>query len=1000
MHRSGTSAITRGLQALGVNLGDSLLPPVAGDNQKGYFEDFEINKLNIELLTSLGSDWHDLSLIPAATFDQENVAPFKLRAIELIRARLGHRPYALKDPRMARLLPFWKTVFDHLKVQPSYIISVRHPMSVVQSLKQRGDFDSEKGYYLWLEHLIPAILETVGANRVVVDFDLLIADPHSQLNRIAQELNLPFSQGSPEVLEYVRDFLDEELRHSQCTFEDLFIDPTVPLDVIKAYEEFLRLAVDETKLDSQRVISIFESLNSELRTLAPAFRLISRVERRLIERISQIVDFIKVVNAREEQIVGLHQVVSDREAQIVGLHQVVSDREAQIVGLNQVVVKRENQITNLERQQNIINTELFRLTSDAATFGAKIGRGITRLRARITPVGTRRGQIVSLSGKFASKLFSNGLKNTISHTFNYISLRLRFKLPGRFLGERVDDRRDFIETIPEILLKTQGEIRTDHPQLASWIAVHEPDRDQLATQKLEESQFKYRPLISVIIPIYRVPREVLIETLECLTEQTYTNWQACIVWADSENLAGWEWFKKKVNTDRRFKFKYLEQNGGISKNSNAALELAEGEFVALLDHDDVLSPWAFYEVVRLLQSSPQLDFIYSDKNSITADGKFRLNALFKPEWSPEMLHSVNFLTHLNVIRTRLLLEIDGWDSETDGAQDWDLFFRLTERTTNIARLASILYHWRILPTSTASGLQAKPYAAIGQLKSQQNHFKRMGLAAVVMPTPEGLFHVNWPVQPLSTDVVIYQTGSLAQLVYVLDLLRAGEQEAIRNIYVLHSSPSSEALLAFQHVWEDRFVLVPCTSVNWRAALTATVEYNDRRTVLLLDGSAVGMSVDLVEELAGWVAQHPDISWSSAIAMNADGTVYEAGRVVASDFQSAPMFNGSSLFSFGWFGSPLWYRNAQAASPYAVTMNARDITVALSSLDESLEQGPSFTKFCLSLIANGRRGLINPFAKVYFDKPPESHWPNHGLLYHSDPYFNPAFDQVSPLRLQQ
>jgi glycosyltransferase involved in cell wall biosynthesis len=664
------------------------------------------------------------------------------------------------------------------------------------------------------------------------------------------------------------------------------------------------------------------------------------------------------------------------------------------------VSERENQITNLERQQNIINAELFRMNSDAATFGAKIGRGITRLRARIAPVGTRRGQIVSLSGKFVSKLFSNGLKNTILHTFSYISLQLRFKLPGRFLGERADARRDFIETSPENLSKTQGDIQTDHPQLASWIAAQEPHRDQLASQKVEANQFKYRPLISVIIPIYRVPREVLIETLECLTEQTYPNWQACIVWADSENLAGWEWFKEKVNTDRRFKIKYLEQNGGISKNSNAALELAEGEYVALLDHDDVLSPWAFYEVVRLLQSSPQLDFIYSDKNSITADGKFRLNALFKPEWSPEMLHSVNFLTHLNIIRTRLLREIDGWDSETDGAQDWDLFFRLTERTKNIARLPSILYHWRILPTSTASGLQAKPYAAMGQLKTQQNHFKRMGLSAAVMPTPEGLFHVNWPVQPLSTDVVIYQTGSLAQLINVLDLLRAGKQEAIRNIYVLHSSPSSDALLAFQLVWGDRFVLVPCTSVNWRAALMATVEYNDRRAVLLLDGSAVGMSADLVEELAGWVTQHPDISWSSAIAMNADGTVYEAGRVVASDYQSAPMFNGSPLYSFGWFGGPLWYRNAQAASPYAVAMNARDIELALSGIDEAMEQEPSFAQFCLSLTSNGRRGLIDPFAKVYFDKPPESHWPNHGPLYHSDPYFNPAFEQVSPLRLQQ
>ena len=537
-----------------------------------------------------------------------------------------------------------------------------------------------------------------------------------------------------------------------------------------------------------------------------------------------------------------------------------------------------------------------------------------------------------------------------------------------------------------------------NPEFAAWIAEHEPHQHQLATQRVEVQKFNYTPLLSVIIPIYRVPQEVLTKTLHSVAEQTYSNWQACVVWADSEDMLGWEWLQETTRNDKRFKIKRLDENGGISKSTNAALELAEGEYVVLLDHDDALAPWAFYEAIKLLQSAQQLDFIYSDKDSITGDGRIRLNALFKPERSPEMLHSVNYLTHLNIMRTSLVREIGGWKPETDGAQDWDIFFRITERTQRITRIPSILYHWRILPTSTATGLQAKPYAAKGQLLAQQNHFKRKGLPAVVLTTPEGLFHVKWQAKFRSTDVMICQTGSEKQLANILDVLWKGQRDVIRQIYILHKAHINESLKSLNHLWGDRLVFVPCDAVNWRSGLATVANSNDDLTIVLIDGTVSHLSEDLVEELTGWVRQHPEIAWTSAVALNMQGTVYEAGRVVAKDYQSAPMFHGSRFTSSGWFGGPFWYRNVRAASPYAVAVNVRDIRTALLALDENEANRSGFSKFCMALTSTGRRGLINPFAKVYFDQSPESHWPNDGRLYHEDPYFNPAFNQVSPLKL--
>jgi hypothetical protein len=243
----------------------------------------------------------------------------------------------------------------------------------------------------------------------------------------------------------------------------------------------------------------------------------------------------------------------------------------------------------------------------------------------------------------------------------------------------------------------------------------------------------------------------------------------------------------------------------------------------------------------------------------------RLNALFKPEWSPEMLHSVNYLTHLNVMRTSILREIGGWRPETDGAQDWDLFFRITERTDKIARIPSIHYHWRILPTSTATGLQAKPYAAQGQLRAQQDHFRRRELPATVIPSPEG-------------------------------------------------------------------------------------------------------------------------------------TVLEAGRVMTESHATAPLFSGTPLFSFGWFGGPLWYRNASACSPYAIAMSVADLSKAIEKMPLIEDPARDFASLCVHLRKHGKRGLINPFARVYFTEAPESHWDNDARLYANDPYFNPSFVGVSPLQL--
>ena len=688
-----------------------------------------------------------------------------------------------------------------------------------------------------------------------------------------------------------------------------------------------------------------------------------------------------VAAERTSQLRALECELMSRDAAIAA----GKDRESALAQvMTQAMAARDAQLAEVSAQRDELATQML-------TTGHRIGRKLNLWRARFAPVGTRRGRLVSLSGRFAEITLREGLGKAIGSMFRYV-FRSHAAQP---MLESPSLRFPILSTAGAGN-GAQPSVQADHPEFANFIASREPTPEQLEQQAKAAEAFAYRPLISVILPIYRLPLEVLEETIASLEAQTYPHWQGCLVWSDVHDLDGWRWLQERTANDARFRIALLAENGGISRNSNAALELADGEFLALLDHDDTLTPWAFHDVVALLQSQPDLDFIYSDKDSISADGSLRQNALFKPGWSPEMLHSVNYLTHLNIMRTSLVREIDGWNPDTDGAQDWDIFFRITERTHRIARLNSIMYHWRILPTSTATGLAAKPYAALGQLRSQQSHFKRQGLPATVLPTAEGMFRVEWPVRKGSVDVVVFQSGSLSQLVTVLDSLRACQQEVIDRIFVVMEASPTDALRAFSQVWGDRLVMLEVAQADWRGALSAVVDDLHGDAVLLVDGRVEGLSQTLPQELAGWVGHHPSIAWASAVILDLDSRVLEAGRVLGDNDESAPLFRDAYLHSYGWFGGPLWYRNASAASPVAVAIKASLLAGALAEVPPP--QPANFATLCRVLREGSLRGLVNPHARAHLREPTESEWRNEGHFFAADPYFNPSFSQVSPLSM--
>ena len=311
MHRSGTSALTRGLQLLGVGLGDNLMPPIAGNNDKGFWEDWDINALNVKLLHHLGSEWHMLGLAGRQQSQEECLAEFLMPAVDLLRSKLKNNTiFGMKDPRMARLLPFWQAAFRRLGLPVGYVLAVRNPLSVARSLWNRDQFDPVKSYYLWLEHMIPAVLHTQNCRRAVVDYDRLMEAPVIQLRRISRQLGLSFCETDPACQEYIRQYLANDLRHTVFSLSDLQQDPQMPIELAKAYEILRQLARDEFSGEAPAVLSELQAVDKRLTQLTPLFLYMNRQERSLAALRE---DLHRDLLAKEVQIADLRQETMERE---------------------------------------------------------------------------------------------------------------------------------------------------------------------------------------------------------------------------------------------------------------------------------------------------------------------------------------------------------------------------------------------------------------------------------------------------------------------------------------------------------------------------------------------------------------------------------------------------------------------------------------------------------------------------------------------------------------
>ena len=341
MHRSGTSAITRGLEVLGINLGDNLYPAETG-NPKGFWEDNEFLAINEQLLTHFGSTSGQLGLMNWKVPRQSKIEPIRLRAENLVRKKsVKNSIWAFKDPRTARLLDFWQTVFECVGCDVHYIIAARNPISIVESLRKRNGYDPEKIFYLWLEYIVSAVLGTKGKKRIVVSYDRLLDNPELELSRVARSFKLP----KPESLAlaiYENEFLDAALRHTIFSVSDVKLYPDVPPQAITAFDWLERLAEDSIQSDMPLIDEAFDELRQELIALPAYWENSIADHRKAIKALTQIIELRDetvqaqdgVIAQRDETVQAQDEIIEQRDETIQAQTRLIDDGVADLRKLN------------------------------------------------------------------------------------------------------------------------------------------------------------------------------------------------------------------------------------------------------------------------------------------------------------------------------------------------------------------------------------------------------------------------------------------------------------------------------------------------------------------------------------------------------------------------------------------------------------------------------------------------------------------------------------------
>ncbi len=481
------------------------------------------------------------------------------------------------------------------------------------------------------------------------------------------------------------------------------------------------------------------------------------------------------------------------------------------------------------------------------------------------------------------------------------------------------------------------------------------------------------PRFSIVTPIFETPAGVLATMLESVRAQTFADWELCLVDDASEQPHVREIAAAAAEEDPRIRLRARDQNGGIVAASNDALEMANGEFVALLDHDDELHPDALAAMHQALAASPEADFAYSDEDKLDAAGH-HTGPFFKPDWSPERMRTQMYTCHLSVLRRSLVEEVGGFDPEFEGSQDWDLVLRVTERARAVVHVPRVLYHWRMIETSAASGEAAKPWAFEAGKRAVKAHCERIGLPARVERDLEnpGVYHLEPELkeQPL-VSIVIPTYGQVREVRYeaVVLALNCARSIVERSTYenyeivvVADAHTPADVIDDLKKICGERLQLVRFDRpFSFSAKINVGAVRSSGEHLLMLNDDIEVIRPDWIERMVMY-SGIPEVGAVGGRLLWQDGRLQHY-VVRFEDGLPGHLYHGFAGDFAGYANEVLVAQNCLAVTG-ACLMTRRELFEEVGGLSQSFPINYNDIDYCLKQRAAGRRVVYDPDLVLY------------------------------------
>lgn len=501
-----------------------------------------------------------------------------------------------------------------------------------------------------------------------------------------------------------------------------------------------------------------------------------------------------------------------------------------------------------------------------------------------------------------------------------------------------------------------------------WIKNNEPTKEELELQR--EYKFNFSPKISIVVPMYNTPIKYFKELIESVVNQTYSNLELCLADGSPEKN---EEFEDICNKDDRIKYKFLGKNGGISENTNEALKLATGDYIALLDHDDIIPKFALYEIVKCINENPDVEFIFSDEDKIMEDKENRMGPHFKSDYAHDTLLSYNYICHFSIFKKELLERIGGFNKEFDGSQDYDIILRAIENAKKIIHIPKILYHWRINPASVAMSSTAKPYAYEAAKKAIKAHLKRIGEDAEVTDSRIiGLYRLDYKLKEKSkVSIIILNKDHKRDLKKCIDSILKTKYDNYEILIVENNSKDKNIFEYYNKISQNDKIKVlyymekenfNYSKLNNFAAKQASGDY------LLFLNNDIEIIYDKAEN-KDWLemmlaqCQRKDIGIVGAKLLYKNNTIQHAGVVLNFGGVAGHVNAHEPKDAEGYFGRIMIQQNFSAVTGAFLMLSKKDY-MEVNGFDEDFPVAYNDIDLCLKITNLGKLVVYNPYITAY------------------------------------